>query len=90
MWWPAAIVGAVMAGLILWQLAIPRDFYTGTDSVGVRSVVANLDVGQRLCVPGLRLPADTGRVQLAVFAHSPTFTASLRVIAGGRTLSPRR
>ncbi len=86
-WWPAAIVGAVMAGLILWQLAIPRDFYTGTDSVGVRSVVANLDVGQRLCVPGLQLPADTGRVQLAVFAHSPTFTASLRVIAGGRAVS---
>ena len=76
-----------MAGLILWQLAIPRDFYTGTDSVGVRSVVANLNVGQRLCVPGLRLPADTGRVQLAVFAHSPTFTASLRVIAGGRAVS---
>jgi hypothetical protein len=86
-WWPAAIVGAVMAGLILWQLAIPRDFYTGTNSVGVRSVVANLEVGQRLCVPGLQLPADTGRVQLAVFAHSPTFTASLRVIAGGRAVS---
>ena len=86
-WWPAGIVGAVMAGLILWQLAIPRDFYTGTDSVGVRSVVANLNPGQRLCVPDLQLPADTGRVQLAVFAHSPTFTASLRVIAGGRTVS---
>jgi Predicted membrane protein (DUF2142) len=86
-WWPAGIVGAVMAGLTLWQLAIPRDFYTGTDSVGVRSVVANLNPGQRLCVPGLQLPADTGRVQLAVFAHTPTFTASLRVIAGGRAVS---
>jgi hypothetical protein len=86
-WLPAAIVGVVMAGLILWQLAIPRDFYTGTDSVGVRSVVANLDVGQTLCVPGLQLPADTGRVQLAVFAHRPTFTAELRVIAAGRTVS---
>lgn len=86
-WWPAAIVGAVMAGLILWQLAIPRDFYTGTDSVGVRSVVANLEVGQTLCVPGLQLPADTGRVQLAVFAHRPRFTAELRVIAAGRTVS---
>ncbi len=86
-WLPAAIVGAVMAGLILWQLAVPRDFYTGTDSVGVRSVVANLDVGQTLCVPGLQLPAGTGRVQLAVFAHRPTFTAELRVIAAGRTVS---
>ena len=38
-------------------------------------------------MPDLQLPADTGRVQLAVFAHSPTFTASLRVIAAGRTVS---
>jgi hypothetical protein len=47
-WWPAAILGTVMAGLILWQLAVPRGFYTGTDSVGVRSVVANLEAGQTL------------------------------------------
>lgn len=74
-----------MLGLLLWQLSIPRPFYTGTNSVGVRSVVANLNVGQRLCVPDLQLPAGTGRVQLAVFAHRPTFTATLSVIAAGHT-----
>jgi Predicted membrane protein (DUF2142) len=86
-WWPAAATGAVILGLLLWQLLIPREFLTGTDSVGVRSVVANVEVGQKLCVPGLQLPADTGRVQLAVFAHRPRFTATLSVIAAGDAVS---
>jgi hypothetical protein len=82
-WWPAAIVGVLMAGLILWQLALPRDYYTGTDSIGVRSVVANLAPHQRLCVPDLQLPAGTGRVQLALFAHRPSLLATLSVSTGG-------
>src|SRR5689334_18467320 len=83
-WIPAAAVGTLLAGLILWQLLIPRSYYTGTNSVGVRSVVANLNVGDRLCIPGLNLPADTGAVQLAVFAHRPTFAARLSVSVAGR------
>ena len=83
MWWPAAVIGAVMLGLIVWQLAIPREYFTGTDSVGVSSVVASLEKGQKLCVPGLNLPAETGHVQLAVFAHRPQFVAEMRVTAGG-------
>lgn len=86
-WWPAAIVGAIMLGLIIWQLTMPRDYYTGSDSVGVRSVVANLNPGQTLCVPHLNLPAGTGRVQLALFAHRPQFLAQVRVAADGRTTS---
>ena len=50
-WWPAAIVGVILVGLVVWQVTIPRNFYTGTDSVGVRSVVANLKVGETVCVP---------------------------------------
>jgi hypothetical protein len=88
-WWPASVVGVVLLGLIIWQITIPRSYYTGTDSVGVHSVVANLEVGQTLCVPGLNLPADTGRVQLGVFAHRPTFTVAVRVTAAGRTSSSR-
>jgi predicted membrane protein DUF2142 len=76
-WWAAAVVGACLLGLIAWQLATPRDYYTGTNSVGVRSVVASIDVGQKLCVPDLNLPAGTGRIQLALFAHRPTFAAQL-------------
>ena len=71
-WWPAALVGVVMLGLILWQLAIPREYFTGTNSVAISSVVANVEKGQTLCVPGLQLPGETGRIQLAVFAHTPT------------------
>jgi hypothetical protein len=86
-WWPAAIVGAIVLGLLLWQLTMPRDYYTGSDSVGVRSVVADLNPGQTLCIPHLNLPAGTGRVQLAVFAHRPSFSADVRVAAAGRTTS---
>jgi hypothetical protein len=79
----------MMLGLILWQLAIPRSYYTGTDSVGVRSVVANLNVGQTLCVPDVNLPAGTGAVQLAVFAQRSRFVAELRVASMGQTMSSR-
>ena len=88
-WWPAAIVGVVMLGLIVWQLAIPREYFTGTDSVAISSVVANVEKGQTLCVPRVQLPAETGRVQLAVFAHMPQFIAELRVSAGGVTSASR-
>jgi hypothetical protein len=86
-WWPAAITGAVFLGLIVWQLAIPRDYFTGTNSVGVRSVVANLTTRQTLCVPRLNLPAGTGRVQLALFANRPRVLADVRVTAGGLSTS---
>ena len=46
---------------------IPRDHYTGTNSVGVRSVVVDLEPGQRLCVSKLDLPDGTGRVRIHVF-----------------------
>jgi hypothetical protein len=88
-WWPASIVGVIMLGLIVWQLSIPREYFTGTDSIGVSSVVASVDTGQTLCVPGLHLPAETARVQLAVFAHQPRFVAEMRVTAGGVTTSSK-
>jgi Predicted membrane protein (DUF2142) len=84
-WLPAAIVGVLAFGLILWQLAIPRPYYTGTDSVDISSVVANLNPGQSLCVPGLYLPAGTGQVQFALFAQRPSLWAAVSVSAGNRT-----
>ena len=89
MWWPAAIVGLLMLGLIVWQLAISRPYYTGTDSVDIGSVVANVDPGQTLCIPGLDLPADTGQVQLALFAQRPRLEAAVSVITSGRTIVSR-
>jgi hypothetical protein len=86
-WWPAAVLAAVLLGLVIWQLAIPREYFTGTDSIAVSSVVANIEKGQTLCVPNLHLPAETGRVQFAVFAHEPQFQVEMRVTAGGSTTS---
>lgn len=88
-WLPAGVIGAVMAAIVVWQLAMPRDFYAGTNSVGVRSVVANLVPGQKLCVPGLNLPAGTGRVQLALFAHRPQFAARFAVSTAVATSSAK-
>ena len=85
-WVPAALTGALFLGLILWQLAIPRNFYTGTNSVGVTSVVASLKPGDRLCIRDLSLPAETARVQLAVFAHRPSFAADIELITAHQKL----
>jgi 4-amino-4-deoxy-L-arabinose transferase-like glycosyltransferase len=88
-WLPAALVGVVAFGLIVWQLTIPRPYYTGTDSVQIASVVANANPGQSLCVPNLSLPAGTGGVQLALFGQRPSVSAAVSVVVGATTISSR-
>ncbi len=88
-WLPAAAVGTIFLGLIIWQLAVPRPYYTGTNSVGVRSVVANLNAGQKLCLPDLNLPAGTGRIQLGLFGHTSRSEATISVTASGHTTNSR-
>jgi hypothetical protein len=85
-WLTAAGVGTVLAALLLWQLLVPRAYLTGSNSVGVRSVVATVRGGQTLCVPRLTIPPGTGGVRFAVFGDQ---AASLRLrvetAAGART-----
>jgi 4-amino-4-deoxy-L-arabinose transferase-like glycosyltransferase len=88
-WLPVALVSFALAGSMVRQVLIPRPFYTGTNSVGVRSVVVGVEPGQTLCVPDLHLPAETGRIQMAVFAHRPSFAARLTVKTAGRSYSSR-
>jgi 4-amino-4-deoxy-L-arabinose transferase-like glycosyltransferase len=88
-WLPAAIVGAIAFGLILWQLAIPRPYYTGTDSVDISGVAVYVNADQQLCVPSLYLPAGTGQVRLALFAQQPLVRAAVSVIAAGKTSTSR-
>lgn len=52
--------------LVLVYLARGEEHYTGTNSVGVRSLIADVPDGRRLCLPDLNVPSGTGRVQLAV------------------------
>lgn len=86
-WWPATIVGALLVGVIAWQLLIPRPYYTGSNSVGVTSIVATVQPGQTLCVPNLDLPADTGAVRLALFAPRTVIRAKLELKTSGGTIT---
>jgi hypothetical protein len=85
-WIAAGAVLALGAIAILVALLIPRDFYTGTNSVRTRSFETHLQRGDRLCVPGLNIPAGTGQVQVEVDAAGgplPALTGTLT--AGGQT-----
>ena len=70
-----------MALALAVAVAVPRDFYTGTNSVRPRGAVATLDRGQTLCVRGLNVPAGTARLRVAVNARGtrPAMTARVRV-----------
>jgi hypothetical protein len=78
-----------MVAAIGYSLLQPRTYYTGTDSVGVRSVVATLPGNKTLCIPDLSLPAGTGALQIAASAtgRTPPLTATVqignRVVARG-------
>ena len=54
----------VLAVLGTVELLRPRVGYTGTNSVGTRSLAIDVPAGERLCIGGLLLPAGTGAVQL--------------------------
>jgi hypothetical protein len=64
-WLVAGALGAFFVGAIAIAALIPRDYYTGTSSVRLRSFPIELAAGQRLCVPQ-RIPGGTGRVEMWV------------------------
>jgi len=84
-----AVAGGVLALIavvaIVWSL-VPRDFYTGTNSVRLFQPVATVGDGAELCVRDLNLPADTGRVQLAVYAGTTRPALTMRVRGADTTL----
>ena len=81
-WITAAVVGSVFAALLVWQLLLPRAYLTGTNSVGVRSIVAAVRAGETLCVPKLAIPAGTGGVRFAVW-EDPATPLRVRVTTAG-------
>jgi len=85
-WLTAAAVGTVLAALLLWQLLLPRPYLAGSNSVGVRSVVATVRGGQTLCVPRLTIPPGAGGVRFAVFGDpSASLRVSVETAGGART-----
>lgn len=63
-WRAGAVFVVIGACLLGWYALAPRPYLTGTTGSYTRSSVASLERGSRLCLPGLRLPADTRRIQL--------------------------
>jgi hypothetical protein len=65
-WLVGAAVLAATAVAVLVYLLKEADRYTGTNSVGVRSLVTDVQAGQRLCVGDFEVPDGSGRVQLSM------------------------
>jgi hypothetical protein len=86
--WRWSLVAIVpMAGLIAYFLVVPRSYYTGTNSVGVRSIVASVKQGQRLCVPDLLLPGRTAAVQFSYGVLGPPPALRVTISSGGRVVA---
>lgn len=57
---------------------------TGTNSVGVATVVANATSGHKVCVRDLDVPARTGRISISIFALQLARGARLRAYVSTR------
>ena len=85
-WWIAAASLVLTLTVTAVWLATSHETYTGTNSVAVRSVAADLRDGEELCVPGVDLPARTGAVRVGAFWEGDSRPAlALRVQNGSDT-----
>jgi hypothetical protein len=76
-----------MLTLLAYNLAVPRAYYTGTDSVGQRSIVATLPPEGRLCVPNITVPGGSGAIELSYATPLPMRGFGVTVTAGGRVVA---
>jgi len=58
-WVVAAATAAVLFVVLLVALLQPRDVYTGSNSVGARNWIVELDDGRQLCARRQRVPPGT-------------------------------
>jgi 4-amino-4-deoxy-L-arabinose transferase-like glycosyltransferase len=78
-----AAVGVVLAAIMAFELARPREFLTGTNNTGVDGTVLHVQPGQQLCVGALDIPGGTGRLRMRL-GPSGTTTVATDVVARGR------
>lgn len=76
-----------MLGILLWQVLIPRPYYTGSASVGVHGIAVEIPKDQKMCTSGMHLPASTGIVRFVLFSTQPHVRVMEQVQAGGQTVS---
>lgn len=78
LWLAAAAAFVVFAVLGFRMLNANTASLTGTNSVGVGTVIADVQSGQKLCVRDLLIPAETGQVGLWMFGQDIRRGASYR------------
>jgi hypothetical protein len=71
-WRWAAIFGLPLVAFVLIWCAIPRPFYTGTDSVSQTTLTGPIGHGTRACVSGLQIPAGTRYLQVGLASGGRT------------------
>jgi Predicted membrane protein (DUF2142) len=88
-WRAAGAVALLLVAIGTLELLRPREVYTGTNSVRTRSVVIDVPSGRTLCIPGLSIPAGTGRIELEHLepVPRPPIDASLRIGSSTRYAS---
>jgi hypothetical protein len=91
-WRTAAIAAVPLLAVIVIYCVRPRDYYTGTNDVEALTYIAEAPTGQRLCVPGLHVPAGTGRIRLQLISRTrlrPALAMTLRLAGDPRPLESR-
>jgi hypothetical protein len=91
-WRTALLIAVPFILLIAFECLRPRDYYTGTNSVEPVSYVAEAQPGEPVCVPGLRIPAGTARIQLQLISQTrarPALSMALTLTDGRRTVEGR-
>jgi hypothetical protein len=84
--WRAALVAAVpFVLLIAFYCLRPRSYLTGTDNVEPDTYLAEARAGERLCVPGLQIPAGTARLRLLMITPTRARPALSMALTVGST-----
>ena len=71
-WKWAGLIALPFVGLIAFYCLRPVEYFTGTDSVEAYTYIAVTPAGEPMCVPGLELPAGTGRIRLQLISRTTT------------------
>ena len=92
-WRASALIAIPFLVLIAFYCVRPRDYFTGTNSVEIDGYVAQTAPGERLCVPGLQVPAGTARIRVGLISAAhirPSLQMTLRLGAPtARTIESR-
>ncbi len=81
MWRAAGVCAVPLVLAVCAYCVVPRAYDTGTDSVEAYTYVVPTPAGERVCVPGLRIPGGTARVRTQLISRTverPALRMTLR------------